>query len=223
MKKVILSIVMVATTLAGISAQNVFFHVKEGKSLVYASLNGSGKVQSYTRQTVSKVEGDASNMSVSYVVQPLDKKQKPVDNTTVDYSVNISNGVIEYDMKNFAGFETAGVLEVSGDKLRLPSTLSPGDKLDDVNFTFMFNLGIKIVTAMSFTEQECLAVEDVTVPAGTFKCVKLTQTSSATALRKTVTTKILSWYALGIGTVKTETYSDKGKLQSSVVLQSLEE
>lgn len=214
---------MVVATMTSIPAQNVFFPVKEGTTLVYASLNAKGNVESYTRQTVSKVEGNASDMLISYLVQPLDKKQKPVDNTSANYAIKVRNGVIEYDMKSFTTPETAGVIEVEGDKLRLPSSISPGDKLDDVNFTLTIKVGFKIVTTISFTEQECLAVENVTVPAGEFKCVKLTQTSSVTALRRTVATKILSWYAPGIGTVKTETYNDKGKLQSAVVLQSFEE
>jgi hypothetical protein len=100
----------------------------------------------------------------------------------------------------------------------MPSTLSLGEKLKDVNYVMTVNMGFKIRTEVSITNQECLAIEDVTVPAGTFKCHKVTQTSK---VRKTIT-KTITWYAPGIGTVKSETYNDKNKLQSSTALYSVD-
>jgi hypothetical protein len=79
-------------------------------------------------------------------------------------------------------------------------------------------MGLKIRTEISLTDQQCLAIEDVIVPAGTFKCHKVTQTSTATVMRRTIITKTISWYAPNIGTVKSETYDDKNKLQSSIEL-----
>jgi hypothetical protein len=71
---------------------------------------------------------------------------------------------------------------------------------------------------------KCEAIEDVTVPAGTFKCHKITQTVATTGYigRKEVISKTVSWYAPGIGTVKTETYDAKDKLQGSTELVELQ-
>jgi hypothetical protein len=37
----------------------------------------------------------------------------------------------------------------------------------------MIDIGFKIRTEISLTDQEYLAIEDVTVPAGSFKCHKV--------------------------------------------------
>jgi hypothetical protein len=71
------------------------------------------------------------------------------------------------------------------------------------------------------TDGECLAIEDVTVPAGTFKSHKITQTVSTTVMKMNTSAKTLSWYSPGIGTVKTETYDSKNKLTGSTELVEL--
>ena len=218
---IIISIIMIA---GSAFAQNQFFPSKEGLVLLYANLDAKGKVDSYTRQTIKKVEGSGNNLSVTYVGQVLDKNSNPTSDIEIPFTVTITNGVVEWDMKSFVSIapETESLIVIEGDKLRLPSTLSPGDKLDDVNFTMTLNMGIRIRTEISLTDQQCLAIEDVTVPAGTFKCHKITQTSSATVMRRTTTTKTISWYAPNIGTVKSETYDAKDKLSSSIELHSMQ-
>jgi hypothetical protein len=225
MKKIILTVIAIAMTLTGISAQNVFFFAaKEGMTLTYASMNAKGRVDNYTRQTIKSVAGSGNNMTVTYEGEVLDRNKKPVSNppAVVSYTVNIVDGVVEMDMKSYATAGSEGLIEIEGDKLRIPSTLAPGMKLDDVNFTLTINVGIRIVTTMALTEQECLAVEEVTVPAGAFTCHKVTQTGAATAMRRTMTTKTITWYAPGIGTVKSETYNEKGQLQTSMALESID-
>jgi hypothetical protein len=193
-------------------------------AFVYANLNAKGKADSYTRQTVRTVEGADGNLTVSYVTQLLDRNRKPPGDRPVEVpcTVTVSGGVVEWGMKSFAAPGTESLIEITGDRLRIPSSLAPGDRLDHVTFTLTVNMGFKIRTEVSLTGQECLAVEDVTVPAGTFICHKVTQTSAATAMRKTVTTTTVAWYAPGIGTVKLETRNAKGKLQTVMELQTIE-
>ena len=222
MKKIFVFIVLAIMAMGGIKAQNMFFPTKEGMILEYANLNNRGRADSYTRQTIQSVQGSGDNLTVSYVSQAFDRNRRPTATVEIPYSVTISNGVVELDMKSFAAAGTEGLIEIEGDKLRIPSTLSPGVKLDDVNFTLTVNMGFRIRTEISLTEQECLAIEEITVPAGTFNCYKVTQTSAATAMRRTMTTKTITWYAHGIGTVKSETYDARNRLTSSMELQSVE-
>jgi hypothetical protein len=224
MKKITLLIVSALIAVTGVSAQNIFFASKEGMTLTYANMNARGRVDNYTRQTITKVDGSGSNMTVSSDSEVLDRNRRPVGNppTVVSSTVNIVNGVVELDMKNFATAGMEGMIEIEGDRVRIPSSLAPGVKLDDVNFTLTVNVGFRIVTTMSLTEQECLAIEEVTVPAGTYTCYKVTQTSAATAMRRTVTTKVITWYAPGIGSVKSETYNEKGQIQASMALESVD-
>jgi len=204
-------------------AQEIFFPTKAGIVLTYVNKDAKAKVSGYVRQTIKTVEGSGDNFSITYAGEALDSKEKPIGDQQMEilYTVTINNGVVEFDMKTFAAPGTEGFITIEGDKLRIPKTLSPGDKLDDAKFTMTINMGFKIKTEVALTDQQCLAIEDVTVPAGTFKCRKVTQTSTATVLRKTTETKTVAWYAPGIGTVKNETYDAKGKLTGSMELMDL--
>ena len=221
MKRAIFVMILVTTVIWGISAQVGFFPSKQGVTLLYANLNAKGKVEMYTRQNVTRVEGSGDNMTITYLSMILDTKKIPQTVTPISSTITVTNGVAELDMKSLAAPATLSYVTIEGDRIRIPSTLSPGDKLADAHYIMTINMVVRIRTEISITGHECLAIEDVTVPAGTFKCHKLTQTSTATAMRKTVTTKTLTWYTPGIGMVKSETYNDKDKLQNSSVLQSI--
>jgi hypothetical protein len=219
MKRLILIAVAIIVSMS-VYGQNIFFPTKEGTKLVYASLNAKGKVESHTKQTVLKVEGTENNMVISYVSQILDKNRKPMSEfpMEVPLSVTIADGALVLDMKTYAAPGTEGFIEIEGDKLKIPSTLAPGDRLEDVNFILTVNMGFKIKTEVLLTDQQCLAVEDVIVPAGTFKSYKITQTNHGTVMGRTVVTTMITWYAHGVGIVKTENYDKKNKLQSSMEL-----
>ena len=220
MKKIVIMTALAAMILATMHAQNTFFPTKAGIVLTYVNKDAKGKADSYTRQTIKTVEGSGNNFSITYVGEALDKNQKSLSDPPLEvpFTVTVNNGVVEWDMKSFAAPGTEGFIEIEGDKMRIPSTLSPGDKLDDVKYAMTVNMGFKIKTEIAITGQQCLAIEDVTVPAGTFKCHKITQKSSATVMRKITVTRTVSWYAPEIGTVKSETFDDKDKLQSSMEL-----
>ncbi|MCL2706470.1 MAG: hypothetical protein FWE72_09720, partial [Spirochaetaceae bacterium] len=142
-------------------------------------------------------------------------------NPEVTYTINVIDGVMELDMKSFATPGTEDLVKISGDKIRFPSMIKPGDKLEDVKMTLTINIGVKMTTDIAITQRACIAIEDITVPAGKFKCIKLTETTSTTFMRQTTEMKMASWYALGVGIVKTEIHDSKGKLISTQVLDSI--
>jgi hypothetical protein len=83
------------------------------------------------------------------------------------------------------------------------------------------DFGVMKMNSVAKTVGKCLVIEDVRVPAGTFKCHKITQTITTTAMNTTVVATNVTWLAPGIGQVKSETYDDKNKLVSSSVLVEL--
>jgi len=224
MKKLFIIIVSIITSAWSVSAQNIFFPSKQGMKLVYVNMNEKGKPESFTRQTILSVVGAGDNMVINYLSQVLDKNQNQIGDTPIEIpmTVTVNDGVVELDMRNFGSPGTESFIEIEGDKLRIPPTLTPGDKLEDVNFIITLNMGFKIRTEVSLIDQECLAIEEITVPAGVFECHKVTQTSHAKVMRQTAKTTIITWYAPNVGTVKSETYNEKGKLQSSTELFSIE-
>ena len=218
------TVILMIASLAGVSAQNAFFPTKVGTALVYVQKNAKGIPQSYSKLTIKDVEGSGNNMTISYVTQILDKNKKPTSNPPVEIPLKmvIKNGIAIMDMKGmFAGQQKDQQIkmEISGVPMELPNNLQPGQTLKDADVTMDMDMGImKLKTTMKMTDGKCLAIEDVTTPAGTFTCPKVTQTVSTTMMGKNATTQTISWYAQGIGTVKTETYDDKGQLTGSTEL-----
>ena len=207
----------------GTQAQNIFFPVKQGKVLVYAQQDAKGKAKSYSKLSIKEVEGSGSNMTISYVTEILDKDRKsanPPNETPC--KVVIKDGVMILDMNQmFAGQIKDPQLKVNitGMPMELPDNMQPGQALKDANVTMSIDMGVmKMETTMKMTDGKCLAIEDITVPAGTFKCHKITQTVTTTVMGRDIVSRSISWYAPGIGHVKTESYDEKNQLQSSTVL-----
>jgi hypothetical protein len=215
MKKSMLTIAFAVMIAAGASAQKAFISNKEGAVLTYASKDAKGKAVGYSRQTVKKVEGSGANYTVTIATEALDKAQQPIGNPPVEVTgkYTVRDNVLIFDLTALLGGnvpQTKGAeVEITGTAMELPSNLQPGQKLKDSSVTL--NMGL-MKSTVEITDFECVAIEDITVEAGTFKCHKISQVSNAKVMGIKTKTKTLSWFAPGIGTVKGETYSDKDKL-----------
>jgi hypothetical protein len=211
---------------AGLYAQNNFFAAKVGTVLTYANNDARGNVEGYSVLTIKDVKGSGRNMTITYVGSSLDKNRRPIkDAPEMTYQVVIKDGVVIFDMNQLipAQMRDQGMkMDVKGTPMELPNSLQPGQALKNSEMTITMDLGImKMSSVVKTTDGKCLAIEDVRVPAGTFKCHKITQKITTTAMNVTTVQTTLSWYAPNIGTVKTETYDDKNKLISSSVLAEL--
>ncbi len=220
----LLMAVFASLMVTGANAQSTFFPTKAGTVLVYVQNNAKGKAESYSRQTIKEVEGSGSNMAISYLLESLDKNKKPLSDPPVEIpcKITIKDDVVIMDMNQmFAGQQKDQTvkMEITGVPMELPNNMQPGQLLKDADMTMTMDMGImKMKTVMKMTDGKCLAIEDVTVPAGTFKCHKITQTVTTTVMKRDMVARTVSWYAPGVGTVKTETYNDKDKLQGSTEL-----
>jgi len=225
MKRLIMTMFVIAIG-AGLYAQNNFFPSKAGIVLTYADNDAGGNVQGYSVLTIKDVKGSGRNMTIAYGLKALDKNRKPLNNMPgeMNYQVVIKDNVAVMDINRMipAQSREKGVkAEVTGTPIELPNNLQPGQSLKASEATITIDLGVMKVITVVKTEGKCLAVEDVKVPAGTFKCHKITQKVTSTAMNTTIVETIVSWYAPNIGTVKSETYDDKNKLISSSVLVEL--
>jgi hypothetical protein len=223
MRKLIITVVVFAAA-TGLYAQNTFFPTKAGMELLYVNNDDKGRPSSHTKTKIKEVTGSGQNMSITYGSEVLDKNRNPPKNSLGEqiYKVTVKDGVVIMDLKQSLApeLQQEGMnIEITGAPMELPGNLQPGQKLKDSDVTMTVDLVIfKTTTVIKMTDQECLAIEDVTTPAGTFKCHKITQTVTTTVGNKNTTGKTISWYAFNIGTVKTETYDAKNKLTGGTAL-----
>jgi hypothetical protein len=208
---------------AGVYAQNSLFASKAGMVLTYANTDAKGNTGSYSVLTVKDVKGSGKNMTITYGMTALDKNRKTPKNSPgeMTYQVVIKDGVMIMDMNQMVpgDLKDQGMkIDVKGTPMELPGSLQPGQALKTSEITISMDLGIMKMDSKVKTEGKCLAIEDVKVPAGTFKCHKISQKITTTAMNTNTVQTTISWYAPNVGTVKTETYDEKNKLVSGSVL-----
>ena len=214
------------TLLAAIAATSLWAQplcpVKEGVSLTYAMKNAKGKAQSYSRQTVTSVEGSGSNMIITYVSEAMDAKKKPSSNIPIiTYKTRVENGDAVVDLKYIlssvaSGSPSDGTAE--GAPMVLPTGMKAGDTLADCEVKMQIAF---LKVSASYTEGVCEGEEQITTEAGTFLCKKTKYNCKSSAIGVKKDLVLHTWYAPGIGIVKQDTYNNKGKLESSQELVEL--
>ena len=192
-----------------------FFPMKKGAVQIVAAKDAKGKITSQTRNTIQAITGARNAFAIEYESEALDAKGKPAnkDNPLVlNYRVVVKDGVMYLDMKGMFGtMDGLEGVQVSGKSIRIPNNLTVGQTLDDASAKVKIGF---INCSAVMTEGKCLAIEDVTVEAGTFRCYKVSQKTNATIMGGKIEGTTITWYAKGAGAVKTETYDKNGKLQS---------
>jgi hypothetical protein len=227
MKKITLATLsaLVAVSIA-VADDDIFFPSKNGTVATTANFNGKGKLEGYTRMAVKSVSGSGGNKTVAYTVQPFNHKMQPIKPGELEYAVTAVNGTIEYSMKPWAAISGGKDIEIAGTEMRMPSRLAPGDKLPDANVSMTLSMAVvgKVTADVAVTGRKCVAIETVTVPAGTFECWKVVgkSTTVANMLGKiTMINNTTAWYARGVGLVKSLDRDEKGTLRSSSELKEL--
>ena len=211
-------------------ANEAFFPTEKGMTQLTANLNSNGRIEGYNLMAVKDVKVSGNDITVIYTVQILDRNRKPDSKAGErEYSVKINAGVLEFELKNMmdAFFAAQNMnYTLTDSKLFIPSGMAPGSKLRDAWMKIVVNVPIigSVTADVAMTDIVCAGIETVTVPAGTFEAYKVTQTSTTVTkgwIKPTVINTGVTWYVRGIGVVKTISYDDKGKVESSAELHEL--
>ena len=201
------------------ASEFAFFPMKKGAVQVIATKDAKGKITSQVRNTVKEITGAKNAFAIAYESEILDEKGRANEGPLIfNYRIVVKDGIMYLDMKGlFGAMDGLDGVQVSGIAMRIPNNLAVGQKLEDASAKVKIGF---INSSTTITEGECLAIEDVTVEAGTFRCYKVTQKTATSVMGRKTENTTLTWYAKGIGAVKTETYDKNGKLQSTQELIS---
>ena len=222
MKKIKLILITALAVIATkLSSQNIFFPTKVGTTLTFVQKDDKGEITGYTRQTITKVDGSGENMTISYLYESMDEQKNVV--IAVPCEMVIKNDVMIFDVKHvFVGQlkdanEKLG--DVTGTPLKFPNNLAPEQSIDDAHLNAAVHKGILTIhVKVDMTNGKCVAIEDLHVPAGTFKSHKILQDVTTTMLGKTNHQHVFSWGAHDIGIVKMVTNNNDGSLHNTVEL-----
>lgn len=208
----------------GLNAQDCggYYHVKGGTSMGYKTFNDKGKLTGSNKQTIQSKTVTAKGVDYTVRNEAWDDKDKLISDGTL--TMRCEDGKFFIDMKSLMDPAAMGdmkdmQMEVSGVDMEIPSTMAMGQTLPDANVNISFAMNGMVIMKMyvKITNRKVVSQESVTVPAGTFDCLKITYDIETKAMAK-ISASAAQWMAKGPGLIKSETYDKKGKIASSQLL-----
>lgn len=202
-----------------------FYPFSEGAVSQLTMYNAKGKSQGMVEYHIINVSstGDATLANMS--MKLIDKKGEEIQGT--EYEATCKDGLVSIDFKSLMGqgmlaaYGSEMDYEVTGTNLDIPNDLSVGQSLPDAEIIVSMSMsGMNINMSTVITDREVLGTESVTVPAGTFDCYVLTQTTRVKSMGANQSRTSKQWIAEGVGLVKSEDYNKKGKLAGTSILTS---
>ena len=206
MKKTLLVLAGLGLALTAL-AQHPFTCTTEGAKLHYMSTDAKGNETSTADVDIVKVVSSGSSFTITQVTQLfLNGKAftKPIETVAT-----VQDGDVVVDFSGGLSLATEGGGFVLPKRLAVGLELPTGEVTVDVQ-------GLKVKQDISF--HKVIAKEELTVPAGTYECYVVERQYTAKMLGIKMKGSMKTWYARGIGAVRTDTYDKKGKLSTSQVL-----
>lgn len=201
---------------------DAYFPTKKNTELTFTHFDKKNKPTGSTSNKINDIVSNAQGMEVAVSSIYTDAKGKPA--AVVDYTALCKGEKLYIDMKSMMAPESMAMfkntkIDIEGDYLELPNTLTAGQTLPDakMSVTFSGDSPIKMKFDLDIKDRKVDGKEKVTTDAGTFDCYKISFTSVVKTIM-TIETKSVSWYAKGIGMVKQESYDRNGVLSNSMVL-----
>lgn len=201
-----------------------YYAAGEGTVMEMTSYDKKDKVTGTNIQTVKEVKtiGDRTEWTIGTV----SKDEKGKELASGDLKMSCEAGIFKMDMKNFIDQTTLDSfkeMEVTMDATDLvyPSDLDVGQTLEEGSITMkVSSSGMTIMTmVVRIYDRKVVAKEDITTPAGTFSCYKMTSTIETKSMFSMVV-KSTDWIAKNVGSVRSESYDSGGKLMGYTVLTS---
>lgn len=222
-KKLVCALSMMFFMCIGIKAQSYFL---ESSDVVFEYVRTNVKDGSFVwNHTIRVIDMSDIGSYRQYTSESVFTKQngKPlyksavmettrVNKNTYDVSLNVGGAVASYFTAR-TGISASSSIVYSA----LPALMEPGDTLPDV-YT-QIKVGPLTYSVHVFNRM-VLRRETITVPAGTFECVVVSENRIEKGPGHNRTLNNLTWYSKNVGYVRHDTYI-KGVLDTSEILSSV--
>ncbi len=235
MKRLLISLLSLSLFAASAFAQcnNAFYSLEEGSEFEMTTYNKKDKLQSRVVNAISEVDENGDAYEATFHSTIYDKNDEMVSDG--EFVVICEDGNIRVDMQRLTSsmeqLTAYDEMEVESEVsfLEIPSSLEVGQSLPDGRTTIKVKMGESnmAMTTMNINvvNRKVEAKENLTTPAGTFECFKITYDTDINTKMMGFSNKTsfssAEWVARGVGVVKTESYDKKGRLNSYSLLTDL--
>lgn len=185
--------------------------------LEYTNYNKKGKIKSVESHQINKVSDTEDALSIN-LTSIEDEKNK----TKRSYTLKCVDGNFYIDMANYTSLQeddnnSSFQVKASGDFIEFPDQIEAGTTLKDgtIDLEMGSDNSFGTIASMQILNRKVLENGSLTTKAGTFDGYKV----SFDYVFNMGIIKLrgfgIEWYVKGIGIVKSESYSKKGKLRST--------
>jgi len=201
------------------------YPVKVGSVIESQNFNAKNKLTGSVRQTILDYQTGVNSSAIKVKSESFDSKGKSL--LAQELVMKCENGVFIMDMQNFIDPKSMGnsgnmEVKIDANNMEFPSTMTTGMALKDANIKI--SMGSNGMTFMNIEtkiyNRKVEGIENITTPAGTFECYKISYTAEVKAVVR-VTVSTIQYIAKGVGVVRTENYDKKGKLTNYTVISKL--
>lgn len=212
MKTILLVVLILAGSYTFSQNCGGYYYLQNNKTIEMTITNKKGKETGklvYEILNVGK-QGNATTATINS--EMFDKNGKSISKAT--NNVQCENGILMMDMKMFipsAQQEQMGDVSATGtvSYIEYPARMKEGDDLRDASFStdFKSKSGLGGHISIDMTNRKVEGKEDVTTPAGTWNCYKISYHSKMVfkmGIGIPMNSNVTEWYAPGFGVVKTE-------------------
>ena len=202
-----------------------YFPMHEGAFMEMKNYDKKDKLSSITQYTVLNKEVTGNRTSVAVKINTFDDKEEPVMDGEME--MYCEDGVFYIDMEKFLDEQMMQAYEgmelsVEAENLDMPSGLGQGTELKDGYIKVSISKeGVSFMSiTVNITNRQVEGTEEITTPAGTFSCVKISYDVVVKSIMK-ISSKVIDWYAKDVGVVRSENYRSNGKLTGYSIMTDL--
>ena len=225
MRRLVLMFALLLLALPGAAQPKCYFYAVGGGSLRYERYDASdGKLWWIHNETINSInstsDGGRSMDITTHVISKAGKS--PVKEPVMSTVIIKPDGTVVADVAKASEEAARQMLSAfdftsSGDASELPPTLAPGDVLKEIH-TVVSWAGIKFT--IDYDNRKVTRRETITVPAGTFDCIVVEEHKKEKAPFHRRERNTVTWYALGYGMIRHDTFFTDGRQETTEVLVS---
>lgn len=209
---------------------NFYIPLVENSGMEFQNFNHRDRLQGRQKVTVEKVEQSGGQTIATMNAIIFDQRDRELHQS--DYLVKCHDNQMLIDIKSLldpnmlSGFADMDIQMETNDII-IPGNLSVGQSLPDSEMTLKVKTGnvtfadIKLQMVNRTVESR----KNITVPAGTFECYKVTYdlltVTSTMGVPMRANAKVVEYHAPNHGPVRSETYNDRNRLQGYTVLSKV--
>lgn len=196
----------------------IFIPGDVGTELHYEIKNAKGKLQSTYSQKIISIKENGNETVFELLQTHKDPKdsEKIIIQDTISFRCKGNEFYIDMEkylnQKQMEGFKNMEV-KLSTDDLMYPSKLSPGMELKDGSISLEIGNGLMNMKT-EIINRKVEALEKITTPAGSFECYRIREEVKSKMGFIKVNMSNVAWIIQDIGTIRSQSFNKKGKLDS---------